>query len=151
MRRPPAQLALALLAALAACDGAREPPAAAGPAIRVEDAWARPVPHAAAHGAAYLVVHNAGAAADRLLAAESEAAVAAELHRSRVEDGVWRMRPLEGGIEVPAGGSLALRPGDYHVMLVGLRRALAPGERFELVLHFERAGRLPVEVQVEER
>lgn len=100
-----------------------------------------------ATSAAYFVVRNGGAEADRLLSAESEVAGAVELHQSRIEEGGMRMRPIEG-VDLPAGGEARLEPGGYHVMLVGLKRELKGGDRFPLTLHFERAGAVMVEVEV---
>jgi len=51
-------------------------------------------------------------------------------------------------LSIPPGGSLELRPGGLHLMLINLRRDLRPGDRFTLSLTFERAGRLAMDVPV---
>jgi copper(I)-binding protein len=84
-----------------ACSGAPS-----GPDVAVEHAWARPVavPDSASSGgwnsAVYLQLVNRGRTADRLMAASSEVAATVEIHESRVEDGVMRMRPVDDTIAV---------------------------------------------------
>jgi copper(I)-binding protein len=97
--------------------------------------------------AAYFVLHNHGGEADRLVAARTEIAGAVELHRSAIEDGVMRMRQVEA-IEVPARGEVRLAPGGYHLMLIGVNRELKDGDRFTIMLEFERTGERAVEVLV---
>jgi copper(I)-binding protein len=77
--------------------------------------------------------------------------VAAEvqLHNMSVDNGVMRMRQVEGGIAVPANGSLQLRPGSYHIMFMGLKRQLRQGERFPVTLRFQRAGSVTVQFAVQ--
>ncbi len=114
--------------------------------LRIEGAWARPA-GVGATGAVYLTIFNVGEAADALVAARSEVAQAAELHQSRLVGDVVQMRPV-GRIEVPAGGQVKLAPGDYHLMLVGLTRELRPGERFLIVLRFEKGREITADVEV---
>lgn len=120
-------------------------PAAADGPLTVEDARAR-ILLPSRPGAAWLTIRNAGGA-DRLTGAESPAADRIELHTHVHEGGVMMMRRVEG-IEVPAGGEAALEPGGDHLMLFGLKAALAPGDAFPLTLIFEKAGRVTVEVRV---
>ena len=120
---------------------------------RVEDLvidhpWARASIGAARTGAAYMTIRNEGAAADRLVAARSEAAEKVELHSHVAEGDIMRMRPVDA-IEIPAGGSVELRPGGLHLMLMGLRHPLKEGEVFPATLTFERAGEVQIGVEVE--
>ncbi len=100
-----------------------------------------------ATSAVYFVLRNRGGGPDRLVAARTEVAGVVEIHRSAIEDGVMRMRQVEG-IEVPAGGEARLEPGGYHLMLIGVNRELREGDRFEVVLEFELSGTRTVEVEV---
>ena len=113
----------------------------------VSEPWARATIGQAKAGAAYFTVANNGAAADRLVAVESPAAKRSELHGHTMDGGVMRMRPVEA-IELAPGAPVVLRPGGLHVMLMGLKAPLKEGGRFALVLTFEKAGRLEVEVRV---
>ena len=103
-------------------------------------------------GAVYLIaVHNEGERTERLLAASTTVAERVELHQMQMDGDVMRMRALPE-IEIPARSTVSLRPGSadgYHLMLFGLRRPLAVGDRFALTLRFEHAGAIPVEVRVE--
>jgi copper(I)-binding protein len=110
--------------------------------------WARATVGTSRPGGAYLTITNKGAAPDRLTGAESPVAERVELHRSSMEDGVMRMTPVKV-IEVPAGGKVALEPGGYHLMLMGLKQPLAAGSKVPLTLVFERAGRVAVELAIE--
>jgi copper(I)-binding protein len=57
------------------------------------------------------------------------------------------MRPVDG-LEIPAGGTVVLKPGGGHVMISGLTAPLHPGEMLQLTLRFERSGDKPVELKV---
>ncbi len=116
--------------------------------LKVEHPWARPAPRGG-NSAVYMEIHNAQAEADRLVAAGTDVAGAVELHETRMEGGMHRMQPV-AFIEVPARGKVELKPGGLHVMLLRLNTPLRVGDRFPLILRFERAGRLTVEVEVRE-
>ncbi|MFM8320627.1 MAG: copper chaperone PCu(A)C, partial [Chloroflexota bacterium] len=67
------------------------------------------------NSAAYMLLVNAGLAADRLVAARCDCAQAVEIHMTEIVNDVMTMRPVEGGLEVPAGGQAEWKPGSYHV------------------------------------
>jgi copper(I)-binding protein len=115
--------------------------------IVLDNAFARATPGSATVGAAFLTVTNAGTSNDRLIAAASPVAGRTELH-THIKDGeIMRMRPVEA-IDVPAGGSVRLEPGGFHVMLLELKAPLRQGEAFPLTLTFAEAGSLTVSVPV---
>ena len=87
------------------------------------------------NSAAYMVVTNANAAADALVAVETEVADTAEIHSVTMDEGVMRMRPADS-LPVPAGGEAVLEQGGYHIMLIGLRTPLAEGDTVPLRLRF---------------
>ncbi len=117
--------------------------------LHIDHPWALASPPGVPNGAAYLLVHNRGAAADRLLGADTPVAAKAEVHEHVHQDGLMKMRKVEGSVAIPSGGELALQPGGYHLMLFGLKQPLEDGKRFPLTLHFEKAGDLQVEVAVQ--
>ena len=110
--------------------------------------WARATPGQAKNGAAFVVIHNHGKTADRLISASSGSATRIELHNHVNKDGVMQMRQVEA-VEVPAGGMAELKPGSFHVMLMGLKAPLKEGDSFALTMTFERAGSTTVDVKVE--
>lgn len=95
----------------------------------------------------FMLIRNSGAA-DRLIKANSDVAKSTELHTVEMVDGVMQMRPVEGGIDVPANGEVALKPGSYHVMLIGVNKELKVGDTVALTLEFEKAGKVTVQTSV---
>ena len=165
-RNPRALMLLAavliLLVAATACTQA--PPApAASQGISAQNVWARPakimgsmpmegdahqMQHGGANSAVYMVLANGGAEADSLVAAQADVSNAIEIHETRMEGDVMRMAQVEGGIQVPAGGQVELRPGGLHVMLIGLTRDLNVSDKFPLTLEFASGAKLQVEAEV---
>ena len=129
--------------------------------IQLENAWARRAPSMvqegqsgqgggammAGNGAVYVTISNHGSEADALLSASADVATTVELHQSVAQDGKMLMRPLPK-FDVPAGGKLEMKPGSYHIMLLGLKQDLKPGETVDVGLNFEKAGRMSVEALV---
>ena len=143
-RRLAAGAVLALVLALPAVVAA-----AADAAIAVSHAWTRPTPGTMTPAAGYMVLENQGPAGDRLLSASSPAAEAVTLHRTEIDAGVARMRPLADGLAIPAHGTARLEPGGLHLMLSGLRQPLALGQSAPLTLTFAQARAVAVELKVE--
>jgi periplasmic copper chaperone A len=117
--------------------------------IAVEQPWARATPAGATTGAVYMTVDNKSGSADRLTGASSDVAGKVQIHEMTVVNGVMQMRQLADGLAIPAGGSVALKPGSYHVMLIGLKKPLKAGETFPLTLTFAKAGNISVTVPVQ--
>ena len=138
-----------LLPTLAAlCALAFSAPAFAGD-IAISSPWARASAPNAPNGACYLEIANTGKEPDRLVSASSPAAAKVELHTHLMDNGVMKMRPVEG-FEVAPGEPQVLRPGGNHIMLMGLKEPLKPGARFPVTLTFAKAGAVTVEVPVQE-
>jgi copper(I)-binding protein len=66
-----------------------------------------------------------------------------------MEQGVAKMRPLTGGLEIKPGETVELKPGSMHVMLMGLKQPLEKGQKVKGTLEFEKAGKLEIEYAVE--
>jgi hypothetical protein len=112
--------------------------------------WARPTPGESKVGAAYLSIKNAGKAEDKLTGAKADIAERVEIHE-HIHDagGVMRMREVAGGLIAPAGETVEMKPGGYHIMLLGLKQRLEEGQSFPMTLNFARAGDMQVEVKIE--
>ena len=106
--------------------------------------WARATPKGAEVGGGYLTIHNNGATPDRLTGGTADFATV-EVHQMKSKNGVMEMREVEGGLAIPAHGSVALTPGGYHLMFKHLTHPLVKGESVKATLKFEHAG--PVEVE----
>jgi periplasmic copper chaperone A len=77
----------------------------------------------------------------RLLSVSSPAAGIAEIHEMRMAGDVMRMRELPDGLPLPAGQTVELKPGGYHVMLMDLKRSLKAGDTVAVSLVFEAPDR----------
>ncbi len=119
-----------------------------GPFV-IRNVWARAAKQADTLSAVYMVIENTGDEPDRLLHAHSDVAGTIELHETKMENGVMKMQPV-ASIEVPPRGTVELKPGGLHVMLIGLTRDLNPGDTFVLELHFEKAGHVEVQAVVQQ-
>lgn len=115
--------------------------------LRIERPYARPTPPGARTGGAYFTIVNAGRAADRLVRVASPASQSAEVHSMTMDGNVMRMRAVPA-LDIAPGASVTLRPGAYHVMLVGLAHPLAAGDKVPLTLTFEKAGSVDVTADV---
>jgi periplasmic copper chaperone A len=110
-----------------------------GKGIEIHDAWMREamVDHPAA---AYVTIENKGDAPDRLLFITGPAVNHVDIHRSeRSPEGLTQMTPLDS-LDVPAGSTVRLEPGETHLMVYGFEQPLKRGTTLFLVLHFEHAG-----------
>lgn len=117
--------------------------------LEIGHPWSRATPAGAKVAGGYFTITNKGGTADRLLSISSDISDRAELHEMAVKDGVMTMRPVAGGLEIPADGKVALAPGGYHLMFVGLKRQPRQGEKFSATLTFEKAGAVSVDFAVE--
>ena len=144
-------LAVFVLAAAQCAPAPAQPASSAGdaPEIVVMDAWSRPSSMVAGNGAVYMHMMNEGGSPDRLLSVEGNVAEAVEIHQTKMEGDVMKMSPVQN-IELPAGGSVNLEPGGYHIMLINLKEALVPGEKLTLTLNFEESGSKTVEAEIRE-
>lgn len=118
--------------------------------IIVKDAWIRgTVPGQTATGA---FMELTGKSAARLVSVSSPVAKNVEVHNMTMEKGVMKMFPVDG-IDLPAGKTVRLASGGYHVMLTNLQQPLKAGDRVPLQLTFELADkkRETVELSVEVR
>jgi len=116
--------------------------------IDLDDLWVRASVPGQVNGAGYLEIENQGDAPDRLIAVESAASKRIELHTIINENGVAKMREVEGGIPVPAKGKTNLKPGGYHVMFIQLNGPFKVGETVEAVMKFEKTGSVKVQFKV---
>jgi periplasmic copper chaperone A len=125
---------------LSACGGAttnaNNHTEAAGTGIEVHDPWARTALKEG-NGAAYLLLHNHSTEDDALVGVSSEVATAVEIHLSQMKaDGTMEMIKQDS-IALPADGEVELKPGSYHIMLIGLKQELKAGDEIVLTLHFK--------------
>lgn len=106
--------------------------------VQVKDAWVRGTVAAQKATGAFMEISASKAA--RLVGVESPVAAAVELHTMSMQNGVMKMTQVDG-VDLPAGKTVKLAPGGYHVMFFGLKQPMKPGERVPLTLTFELADK----------
>jgi hypothetical protein len=132
-----AALGTALFAGLALAQGGN---------VEITNVWARATPGGAQTAAAYATIQ--APAGDKLTGASTPAAQKAEIHTVSMDNGVMKMRPVDG-VDLPPGQKVTLKPGGYHIMLTGLAKPLIEGQSFPLILDFAKAGERQVTVSVQ--
>ena len=142
----PSLLGLSLLSGNAAADSHKGHEMAG---MQVHQAWVRAVPPSSKMSAAYMVLQNNSGDEDHLVSAESDVANAVELHNVRKKDDMMEMYQVKS-IGIDAKGKRELKPGSYHVMLIGLKQPLKAGDEVEVTLNFMHAGAIKVKAPVQE-
>ena len=140
-------LFLPLVIALCASGGSYAQTAATK-SIVIEQPWARATPKGAKTGAAYMAVINNGAVADHLVGAATAVADKVQFHQSTEDNGVSRMHEISR-VDLAPGARVVFKPGEMHMMLVGMNQPLVQGQSFSLMLRFEKAGNVEITVPVE--
>jgi copper(I)-binding protein len=121
---------------------------AAASTVVVEQPWARATPKGAKTGAAYMTLKNNGASVERLMSATTPLADQVQFHKNTEDNGVSRMREVRN-VELEPGAKITFKPGEMHMMLVGLKEPLIEGKTLPLTLQFERAGSVKVTLPIE--
>ncbi len=106
----------------------------------ITDPVSRATPAGAPTGIGYMTIANKGEVPDRLVSASSPLADHVEIHEMSVANGIMTMHPVPGGLAVPAHGSVTLKPGSYHLMLIGPKQPFKAGDTIPVTLTFEHAG-----------
>lgn len=105
--------------------------------VQIKDAWARSsVPGQKASGAFMKISAKDGA---KLVSASSPVAGVVQVHEMTMEGNVMKMRAVAGGLDIPAGQTVELKPGGYHVMLMDLKAPLVKDSSVALTLVFKDA------------
>jgi copper(I)-binding protein len=116
--------------------------------IHIAQPWARATPKGASSGAAYMTITNTGKTADKVNCVSSEASAQCQIHTMAMDNGVMKMRPVEGGLEIKPGETVTLAPGGLHVMLVNLKHPLEQGKSVKATLKFDSAGSVDVDYPI---
>ncbi|WP_237155037.1 copper chaperone PCu(A)C [Oryzibacter oryziterrae] len=111
--------------------------------------WTRATPDGAKAAGGFLVIKNTGSEPDKLIGGTAEFAGVVQVHEMKMEGDVMKMQELKDGLEIPAGGEVALKPGSFHIMFMQLKTPLKKGDEVKGTLKFEKAGEVAVEWAVE--
>ena len=114
--------------------------------VDIKDAWARTsVQGQKATGAFMKITAKDGA---KLVSASSPAAGVTEVHEMKMDGDIMKMRAVQGGLDLPAGKTVELKPGGYHVMLMDLKAALPKDSTVPLTLVFKDAKGVESKVEL---
>ncbi|MDI1282866.1 MAG: copper chaperone PCu(A)C [Reyranella sp.] len=116
--------------------------------IEIVGPWARASLPPMTAGGGFFALTNKGTIPDRLIAASSPVAERVEIHAITVVGAELRMRAREGGLALPPGTTLILKPRGYHLLLTGLKTPLEAGSQVPVTLTFEKAGNIDIELAV---
>ena len=115
-------------------------------AVMVDNAWVRPtVKGQLATGAFMTITAKEGA---RLVGVSSPVAGVSQVHEMTMDAGVMKMGELKGGLDLPAGQTVELKAGGYHLMLMDLKSTLVTGTNVPLTLVFKDAKGVQSKVEL---
>jgi periplasmic copper chaperone A len=115
----------------------------------ISQAWSRATPNGAKIGSGYFTIENKGTAADKLIGISGDISGKIELHEMSMNNGVMKMRAVDGGLAIDPGKTVKLAPGGYHLMIMDLKNPLKQGDKLPLTLSFEKAGKVAVTLDVQ--
>ncbi len=115
--------------------------------LEIGHPWTRATPPGATVAGAFMTIGNSGNEPDRLVGGSSPAG-RVEIHTMEMTNGIMKMREMPDGLPLPAGETVELKPGGFHIMIVGLSAPFEEGRRVPLTLEFEKAGKVDVELAV---
>ena len=138
----------AALATLLFVTSARADDVKAGDLV-ISQAWSRATPGGAKTGGGYLTIENKGTTPDKLIGASADFAGKIEVHEMTTNNGVMKMRPVEGGLTIDPGKTVKLAPSGLHLMMMDLKSPLKQGDKLPVTLQFEKAGKVTVTLDVQ--
>jgi periplasmic copper chaperone A len=117
------------------------------PELRIDDAYVRLAATPKNPAAAYFMVVG-GPKTDRLLDVSSPVVIRTEMHESMASGGMMSMKPIESGIEIPAGGAVEFKPGGKHVMMYNVNPGIVPPRTLPMIFTFASGERITVDAKV---
>ncbi|MEX3011284.1 copper chaperone PCu(A)C [Hoeflea sp. TYP-13] len=108
--------------------------------IHLSGQWTRAMLPGQKVGGGFVTITNKGGEDDRLVAVKTPTTDRAEIHEMAIVDDVMKMRPLADGLPVPAGETVKLKPGSFHLMFMAVEEPFKEGAMVPVVLTFEKAG-----------
>ena len=133
--------------ALTACAAMFLTSCAPDPVLRVVDARVRLAATPKNPAAGYFTVVG-GPKADRLLDVSSPVVIRTELHESMKMGAMMSMKPIEGGIEIPAGGVVEFKPGGKHAMMFNVNPGIVPPRTLPMIFVFASGERITADAKV---
>jgi copper(I)-binding protein len=138
----------AVLIGVIAGSSARAEEVKAGDLV-ISQAWSRATPNGAKIGTGYFTIENKWTTADKLVGVSGEVSDKIEVHEMSMNNGVMKMRPVDGGLTIEPGKTVKLAPSGYHLMIMDLKSPLKQGGKVPVTLEFEKAGKVAVTLDVQ--
>ena len=148
MKRIMTSLVFASVIAVVFAPASRAEDVKAGDLV-ISQAWTRATPGGAKTGGGFVTIENKGSAPDKLIGASADGAGKIEVHEMVMNEGVMKMRPVEGGLAIDPGKTIKLAPGGLHLMMMDLKSPLKQGDKMPVTLEFEKAGKVAVTLDVQ--
>jgi periplasmic copper chaperone A len=117
--------------------------------LKIHHPWSRVTPDGARAAGGFMTITNTGKVADKLVGGTFVLSDKFEVHEMSMTDGVMKMRQLDRGLEIKPGETVELKPGSFHVMMIGLKQPMKDGDKIKGTLVFERAGTIEVDYKIE--
>lgn len=114
----------------------------------IDHPYTRATPPNAKVAGGYLTITNNGNEADRFIAASAEFSDRVEIHKMEIKNDIMKMMPIPEGLEIPAGGSVELKPGSFHLMFMSISSPLVEGEMQKVTLEFEKSGKVEISLAI---
>ena len=114
----------------------------------IENAWIKDTPMNHSMTSGYLTIHNTGNIDEKLIGVSSPIASNIEIHQIIMEEDIMKMRPLSGGLIIPADSVVHLEPGSIHLMFIALKKQMIPMQTHFINLAFLHSGIMTIEAIV---
>ena len=118
-------------------------------ALIIDHPWAPATQTGSPVGTAYMTITNAAPVPTMLLGAQTPVADKVEIHSMSMDGGIMRMRPLPGGVVIPAKGHITFGPSSFHMMLLGMRQTLSEEQMVPMTLTFQGGLTVNIDLYVE--
>lgn len=116
--------------------------------ITLSDGFTRATLPGAPVAGGFVTITNSGSEDDVLIGAMAGIAKETQIHEMAMEGDVMKMRQLADGLVIPAGETVTLAPGGFHIMFMGLNGPLVEGESLPVTLQFKNAGKVTIELPI---
>jgi copper(I)-binding protein len=116
--------------------------------LHVSGAYIRTMPPGRTTTAGFLTIANHGTADCKVISASSPLSNRIEFHEHLHSDGMMRMRPVDGGIVLPAGETVIFKPGGLHIMLFNIEQALVGGDSTQLQFNTDHCGSVEFSAEI---
>jgi periplasmic copper chaperone A len=117
--------------------------------LKIHHPWAGATPAGAKVAGGYVAIRNYGDEPDQLISVSSDVADMVQIHSMSMENDVMKMAEVTDGLEIKPGETLALKPGSFHIMFMGLKAPLVEKATFKADLTFAKSGTVTVDFMVE--